>query len=301
MLDEIPKFYADIINQIIRHIDDDTSTGHIPQPIFLIGSSGSGKTTIVYDLISRLRDKGFDKNIQVFDGKQFFSSIELIKTIEGNEDKGDAVIIKGKDRRRIVVVDDIDFLFNRSSFDDQYILRNYLYQSDAPILIATLSQVNDALADYRAPFFEGVRIIYVPALNSILESLEPTERWQRMLRLLEYLPPVIRSVKIATDIINISDNPDNDLKELLNMYEPVYRSRFISLPVTSQKIMIALANSDGPLTRSQLRELTGISSGTLSPYLQQLSQIREIRKMESEKRGSPYEINDKLFKLWLSK
>ncbi|MDE6813432.1 MAG: hypothetical protein K2J28_06340, partial [Duncaniella sp.] len=65
--------------------------------------------------------------------------------------------------------------------------------------------------------------------------------------------------------------------------------------------MIALANSDGPLTRSQLRELTGISSGTLSPYLQQLSQIREIRKMESEKRGSPYEINDKLFKLWLSK
>ena len=85
------------------------------------------------------------------------------------------------------------------------------------------------------------------------------------------------------------------------MYEPVYRSRFTSLPVTSQKIMIALANADAPLTRSKLREITGISSGTLSPYLQQLIQMLEIRKMESEKRGSPYEINDKLFKLWLSK
>ncbi|MDE6824817.1 MAG: AAA family ATPase [Duncaniella sp.] len=301
MLAEINAKYNSTVEQIMHHIDADKSTGHIPQPIFLIGSPGAGKTTLLNELTVRLKDKGWERHLQFFDGKRFFNSKDLIKAIE-ERDHYENVLTEERDVcRRVVIVDDIDFLFQRSSFDDQYILRNYLYQPDSPLLIGTLSQVNDALADYRAPFFEGVRIIYVPSLDTVIGSLDTSEESQRVMRLLEYLPPVIRSLKIATDIISISDTPANDLQELVSLYEPIYRSRFTSLPVTSQKIMIALANSDGPLTRSQLRELTGISSGTLSPYLQQLSQIREIRKMESEKRGSPYEINDKLFKLWLSK
>ena len=303
ILHNMLNIFEQTLSHMMLHIEAEKSVGHIPQPLFLIGSFGSGKTTLLIELARRLRENGWGESVQLLDGKEFFSSNDIIKAIEGTDYDGTRPLKGNGDRRRIVIIDDLDFFFNRSPFDDQYLLRNYLYQPEAPMLIAAVPKISEALADYKAPFFEGVRTIYIPAItqDSLSETLNlPEEKAKRLSALLAYLPPVIRSVKIACDIIDRSDWPDNDLKELSTLSAPIYRARFDSLPAYSQKILISLSKSATPLNLSQLRELISAPAGSLSPYLQQLVQDNTIRKTDPEKRGTPYEITDKLFKLWLS-
>lgn len=278
-----------IIKQILRYIADENNTDHIPQPMFIIGSTGSGKSTLLRCLYTDLVNNGWSGLLHIFDGKQFFCSQDIIDATETS------MPYDGK--RRIVIIDDLDFYFNRSSFDDQYRLRSYLSHESAPLLITSMSGVNDALADYKAPFFEGVRIIYIPPFNPVLK---PTTESERLKKLLEYLPPVIRSFKIASDIIAKSDSAESDLNELLNLNAPLYRDKLERQPVYSQRILYAIANTERPATLSELREATGLPSGTLSTYLRHLTRSRDIKKTESKKIGSPYYICDPLFKLWLS-
>lgn len=290
-----------IIQRILRYVDEDRGTDHIPQPIFVVGSWGAGKSSLLRSLATRLENTDNTGKIQIFDGKQFFSSRDIIRAIEG-EDYDGCTLSCGSSERRMVMIDDLDYFFNRCSFDDQYQLRNYLNNESAPLLIATISEVGDSLADYKAPFFEGVRLIYIPPLDrTMVETMNLSSEIQKRLNiLLEYLPPVMRSLKMALDILAVSENEDTDLKELLDRVSQSYRLKLESIPVNSQKILYSLAGSDKPLTLSDMRGRTGLAAGILSTYLRQLVMSGEIRKTASEKKGTPYEMRDHLFKLWLS-
>lgn len=117
---------------------------------------------------------------------------------------------------------------------------------------------------------------------------------------MEYLPTVIGSLKIASGIVLLSDDPKDDLRELIGRFAPFYRIKFKDMPVYTQKVLYALSRYAAPMTLSELRESTGLSSGILSTYLRQLVVSGEIRKTEPGKRGTPYEICDRLFSVWLS-
>lgn len=302
MLELTGDIYSRSIDQILRYVDDEKVDNRIPQPMFIIGSRGAGKSTYINQLIARLKEDGWTDRLHVFDGKQFFNSDDIILAIERSDSDNHNLHKPQNDiSRRIVIIDDLDYFFNRSSLDDQYILRNYLNNEKAPLLIATLSEVSESLTDYRAPFFEGVRTIYLPTINSVLESIGDTnEDTGRLLALLEYMPPVIRSIKIASEIIALSDDPKNDLKELISRVAPHYRAKLENMPVYTQKILYALAKYNKPATLSDIRGLTGLPSSTLSTYLRQLTLSGELKKDTPEKRGASYELKDKLFNLWLS-
>ncbi|MBD5323795.1 MAG: AAA family ATPase [Bacteroides sp.] len=292
---------AKTLQQIKRYISDDNNLEHIPQPMFIIGSDGSGKSTLLYQLIEQLDMEGWENRVHFFDGKQFFNSQDIIGAMEQacqttDRSKGETHDLK----RQIVIIDDIDFFFARSDFNNQYELRNYLNREEAPLLIASASKISENLADYQAPFFEGVRVVYVPSIKRIPSIMGTKEEGERLENLLQYLPPVVRSVKTAKEIIALSDNPDNDLPELVKRGESLYKLKLGNLPVNSQKILYAIANSPGAASLSELKDMTGLPSGTLSTYLLMLVKSGDIHKTDTAKRGAPYEINDKLFRLWLS-
>lgn len=297
------KFVQDIaesiIQKIIRYVHDDGSLGHIPQPLFIVGSSGAGKTSMITMLTTALKSKSYDGNIMTFDGRQFFDTADIIRAIENDNDNGKT---ESRPKRNIVIIDDVDYYLTRSSFDDQYRLRNYLNRENSPLLIGTISRVGESLTDYDAPFFEGVRLVYIPPVDNLLlaETDIPSETYDRLTSLLEYLPPVVRSYKVASDIVGVSDSADTDLRELLYRYSPIYRERIDRLPVYSQKILFELANAEKPVNLSELRDLTNLPAGTLSTYLRQLVNTGIIKKIDPDKRGTPYEIRDNLFKKWLS-
>ena len=288
-----------IIQKIIRYVNDDISISHIPQPLFIVGSSGAGKTTLIAMLSTTLKSNGHFGNIMIFDGRQFFGSTDIIEAIKNNTD---ALKPERLPKRNIVIIDDLDFYFTRTSFDDQYRLRNYLNTESSPLLIATISRVGEWLTDYNAPFFEGVRLVYIPPVdNSFLAHAGlPSETHDRLTSLLEYLPPVVRSYKVASDIVAVSESADLDLNELLSRFAPMYRVKMDEMPLYSQKILYTLANAEKPINLSELRNLTALPAGTLSTYLRQLVNSGIIRKVNPDKRGTPYEIRDNLFRKWLS-
>lgn len=84
------------------------------------------------------------------------------------------------------------------------------------------------------------------------------------------------------------------------MYSSSYREKLEKLPVNSQKIIMCLAQSDGPMTLTDISQQTMTPGGILSTYIRQMIKNKIIRKTEKPKRRTPYEISDPLFKLWLS-
>lgn len=303
MMAPVTEIEKNIIQRILRHVAEDLNPDRIPQPMLIAGSEGSGKSSLLQSLANSLANNDTTATLPIFDGKQFFSSRDIIGAIEehGTENKID-IDNKTEKIRRIVMIDDLDYYFKRSDFDDQYLLRSYLNKETAPLLIATISGIDASLADYKAPFFEGVRLVYVPALSiSTIDKMDiSSDKKRRIATLMEYLPPVVRSLKTASNIVEISEDQDNDLKELVSSMAPQYRAKLENLPVYSQKILYSLANSDSPQKLSDLRVLTGLDAGILSTYLRQLLKSEDIRKTSPEKRGTPYQLSDRLFKLWLA-
>ena len=110
---------AQTVQQILRYIWDENTPGRIQQPMFIMGNDGSGKTTLLRNLVSDLGGMDQSYRIQIFDGKQFFCSRDIIRAIEG-EGCDENLISNNSNSgsRRIVIIDDLDFFFRRSSFDD---------------------------------------------------------------------------------------------------------------------------------------------------------------------------------------
>lgn len=292
----------EIAKLIERYAEEEKDMEHIPQPIILVGSSGTGKTTIINLLASLFENKGMSNRFHVFDGKRFFCSKDIVLAIEKSIPDGSLLTDDNNFQRRIAIIDNLDYYFKRSSFDDQYRLRSYLNRESAPLLIATIEVIGNSLADYRAPFFEGIRLIYVPAFEvSLLKRMNLSDdKRARIASLMTYMPPTVRSFKIASDVVSASDSMASDMTELLNRVNPSYRILLERLPVNSQKILIALANSEQPASLSELRILTGMQAGILSSYLRQLAKSGIIRKTDPCQHGAPYEVLDRLFRLWLS-
>lgn len=287
------------ITKIRQYVSENTRIDHIPQPLFVMGEYGTGKSTLLKKLVSELgENRGYD--VRLYDGRQFFASTDIISAIEKSEDTG--IVMEKSPVRPIVLIDDIDYYLKRSSFEDQYLLRNYLNSDFSPLLVASISAIDKSLSDYNAPFFEGVRILYIPAFETNDISVEnlTQETKNRIEALMEFLPPVVGSFKMASEIVSLSSNRDADINALIERFDHIYRTKFESLPAYSQKILYSIANSDGAVELSKLRTLTDLPAGILSPYLRQLVKEGCLRKMSTKKRNVPYAINDKLFKLWLS-
>lgn len=297
------RFENDIVNKIYSFTKDELLYRNIPQPIFVVGSHGAGKSSIMKLLEETVIRNGLSHGLKVLNGKHFFNSQDIIHAIEGIHYDGSRDIENDAQfERKIVLIDDIDFYFKRSTYENQYLLRNYLNQESAPLLIASVSNIDDYLGDYKAPFFEGVRLVYIPPFEtSIVDNMDiPKEKKARIISLMKLQPPVVRSLKNSSDIVAQSSNSQEDYIELINRAAPLYRWRLQNLPINSQRILHTLANMEKPSTLSELRVYTGLASGVLSTYLRQLVKSGDIRKIHPGRRGEPYEIKDKLFKLWLS-
>lgn len=283
-----------ILDEILFHITRELDEKSIPQPVLIIGQWGSGKTYLLNEIIDTIKS---DRHVPVIqlDGTGLFSSEQIIDSADSH--------LKQTDDRRILVIDDMDFYLTKSHYDDQYKLRNYLNNENAPLLIGTSSSIPDAITDYKAPFFEGLKIIYIPPVNINELSDIPADKdtSDRIKHLLSYMPRVIRSVMIARDIVSVSRNREEDISKLLNIYSPFYRTQFESIPLNSQKIVSSLAEGQAPMNIGELSEKTQTESGILSTYLRQLNKSRIIKKTSNVKRGAKYELTDPLFKLWLSR
>lgn len=145
----------DVFEGVIAEIDRNNGSV-IPQPVMIIGPDGSGKTTLLSRILEYGKDRG--RPTAWIDGRSLFCSEDIIlKVVDRNAS--------------IVLIDDMDFYLTRCSYEEQYRLRRFLFNEGAPMLIACVSKVLPALTDYEAPFFEGMRHLYInPVSQDIINE-----------------------------------------------------------------------------------------------------------------------------------
>jgi GTPase SAR1 family protein len=280
----ISTFIANTValNAICGEIDSNIGSS-IPQPVLVIGQEGSGKTTLFRRLITKYPSLHF----VWIDGRFIFSSTDIIEQVSGDS---------------ILIIDNLDYFFDRCSYEEQFRLRRFIYNEGAPMMIASVSKLIPALTEYKAPFFEGLKKIHLPPItDGDLKQIFSDDSIDRALTMFNFVQPTINSVKIISNIIEAGGNPKEDMYYLLSYYSIIYRNTYNSMPTNSQHILNILCNSEKDMTVPDIREASGLTSGILTPYLKSLKGKGLITKDSSVKRSTKYFIKDPLFRIWLKK
>ena len=284
---------SNINDKIFNIILSDINKGihsEIPQPIVIVGVDGSGKSTLLRQLYNATVQSGH--SAVWIDGRSIFSVKDILSHTTGIESNS------------VIFIDDIDFFFTRCSYNEQYELRSLLYNEGAPMLIGTVEKILPAFSEYKAPFFEGLKFIYIPPVtlygNSGVLFSNPKEN-ERAQKLLQLLPKTIRSVNIIRNIIHNSSNAKLDVTMLISEFDSKYKQIYQSLPTYSQQILSAIGNTLAPgQLLSDIRETTGLPTSVLSIYLRNLCTAGILTVDKSMKKGYKYAIKDPLFGEWLS-
>ena len=272
-------------NAVISEIDSN-SVSSIPQPVMIIGQDGAGKTTLLKRIYNS--DICREKSKVWIDGRTVFCSDDIISKAEHTE-------------ASILFIDDMDFYLTRCSYGEQFRLRRFIYNEGAPMIIGTVSKVLPALIEYEAPFFEGLKNVYIfPISSDNIIQLFDERDIARAFALMNLLPPTIRSVEIVYNIINLNDIPGKDIDILVSMFSYKYRNTYQSLPTNSQHILNAFESGNSAMTIPELRDKTGLPTNVPTAYLRTLDSSDIIKVDKSIKRNTKYSMKDPLFQLWLT-
>lgn len=282
-----PSCNEAVFKAILQDLEKDAK-GRIGQPQLIVGSFGSGKTTIMRQLYDAVCSDSVLKPVWI-DGRTVFSTDEILV---GNEVP-----------RSVLFVDDFNYYLQRVSSPQQYVLRGALSQKDAPILIASVPAIMPQLSNYGSAFFEGFRIHYLQPVSDdelrlIIDGTE--SQYERARALMAYLPKTPSAALMTRGIIMGSKSKSEDISILVKRMSALYQFKFDNLPPQQQRIMCALAGEDLGINLSALRDKTGQEASMLSPYITQMLDRGIITKEVKSTRGGVYRIADKVFSLWLN-
>lgn len=187
----------------------------IAQPNLIIGEKGSGKTSLLKRMYFSIENSTKWLKPVFIDGKSLFSTDDIWKFCSQQDDSC----------RTVLLIDNVQYYFERIDNTEQYNLRGKLNKAGAPILIATADKVLPAFTCYESAFFEGFKISYIRPLvvtdYSIFVGYEAD--MTRLENLMSYLPKTPRSVQIAAKIIEDSASPEMDIMLLLDYFSFYYQ------------------------------------------------------------------------------
>ena len=280
------------------------------QPNLIVGESGSGKTFLMKRLYGRIKDDMGNMLFPiVIDGKSLFCNDDiwnqcaLYINVEVGNDCFES-ILKWQEinsKRVVLLVDNIQYYFERTDNTEQYGLRGKLSRGGAPIIIASSEMVLPAFTQYNAAFFDGFKINYLKPLSisNVNEITNGIYDIKRLENVMSYLPKTIRSMFIAVEILDKSNDTSNDLVYLSDYFFSYFKEKYDTTSMQMQRILSALSQADSGLSLSEIREITRQENGKISPYLKLMADQKIIGKESKSLRGGIYSIKDPLFKLWL--
>lgn len=263
----------------------------IAQPNLIIGEDGSGKTSLLKRMYFGIENSGKQLKPVFIEGKELFSTDDIWKFCPLQDDSC----------RTVLLIDNIQYYFERTDNTEQYNLRGKLNKAGAPILIATSDKVLPAFTDYESAFFEGLKISYIRPLAVTDYSMFVGNETDmtRLENLMSYLPKTPRSVQIAAKIIEDSASPETDIMLLIDNFSFYYQAKYDDYVVQIQRILSVIARAENGVSLQEIRQMTGQDNGKISPYLKLMADRKIIDKTSKTQRGGIYTIADPLFRLWL--
>lgn len=299
------EIFSSLFDYIVKE-----EPGKTAQPHLIVGESGSGKTY----LLKRLQDKVGKETSTVFpiliDAKALFSTEDIwlhcVRQLEltvSSADGFDDIMLwqKTHARRVVLLIDNIQYYFNRTDNAAHYNLRGKLNKPGAPVLIATINEVSAFVTDYKAAFFDGFKTLYIRPINTDETVIAFKQSFDKNIFdfLWKYVPKTIRSLRIISSILKESSNMDTALIKLIDCFYPYYQNKYDSYPLQIQRLLSVLATSDDGMSLRDIREKTKQDNGKISPYLKIMTDQKLIERISKTQRGAKYKIVDSLFSLWL--
>lgn len=323
----------------------------VPQHIIMIGQRGMGKTSLLLriavelkkephnlkfiplqypeeqyniDRLSKFWLNSLDALADALDleGKKELSQ-EIDKEIESLIQSNPPEVypifqkwIKKIDRLPVLMVDNLNLIFDKISTEDQHRFRAILMSSGAPILIGASATSIKQTTDYGEPFYDAFQIKYLKKL-SLDESIEVLKNLAqitgkplhatfaknrgRIATFHQLTGGTPRTLSMLFPLISdgFSDEIQNDLDAILDIITPLYKARFEELSDQMQVIMDAIALHWDPIDLEQIRNITQLENAKLSPQLKRLMDVGWIQKSNPKKgKGKLYEVSERFFNVW---
>jgi len=330
----------------------------IPQHIIIIGQRGMGKTLLLYRLGVELRKSPNNKKFIPLNypeeqynidrlSKFWLNSLKALIDALDTENQTDLADqleneleelntetrsnasdmyqifqswINKIDRCPVLLVDNLNLIFNNISTDEQHKLRANLMTKSAPILIGASAVTIQDTIEYGAPFYDAFLIqkLYKIKLeesikilknlgrltgkikeNEIAERL--TKNKGRIATLHQLTGGTPRTLSMLFPLISdgFSEDIQTDLHAIMDMITPLYKARFEELSTQMQIVLDAIALNWDPASIEQLRKITQLTNAQLSPQLKRLVDVGWLNKLKSNKsKGDLYEISERFFNVW---
>lgn len=259
------------------------------QSISIVGQPGSGKTFFLNRIYQWLNDQN-NFNTILLDGRSMFSNRDIEASIEQS----------AYNRRLILLIDDIQYYFQRTLREEHYQLRGSLNRANGPMIICTSNVVLPYFTSYQEAFFEAFDIQYLfPPLPNFELTLFNQKEESRAKELLNYLPKTWRSLYLTKEIIKSNSNPEMDLHLLCDIKTPEYRSWFSNLSTITQRVILSASRLEMPFNLKSLSQISGLPNTSLPPYLNKM--VKEgIFIRTSTVKNSKYQFSDPLLPIWLN-
>lgn len=223
---------------------------------------------------------------------------------------------KSTGRRPVLLVDNLQLLFERIDEQEQHALRELLMRPSSPILVGT-SPTPPQTGSYTAPFYDHFKIHYLRPLDEgemrklLVHLADVAQRDDVRQRVLQHPGrlPVLRQLTGGNPRTTLTlfflyaedfaPTVFGDLEGLLDRVTPLYKARFEELTPQQQVIASAIANHWDPITAVALGHVTGLPAGTISSQLDRLQKLGVIERTElyGDVRIG-YQLAERFFNIW---
>ena len=223
--------------------------------------------------------------------------------------------LKAKERKIVLLIDNIDGLLGKLKEKEQRHLREILLTSSSFRIIGGSTRMIEQHFDYGKPFYEFFKIIKLQGLNQeesirFLLSIGTDTQKIKMQRVIDETPSrvetlrqltggVPRTLVVLFDIFIEDDGTVfDDLLKVLDEATPLYKHRMDDLPPMLQDIVHTIAmNWDGMMTKD-IAKKTRLESKVVSAQLKQLTDKYQITEAESIGKNKIYKIKERFFNIW---
>lgn len=218
--------------------------------------------------------------------------------------------------RPVLLVDNIQLMFERLPVVQQHALREVLMRAGGPVLIAASPHPVLETQDYGAPFYDLFKThwlspLSVEEMRELLVELAKMQGRGDIATRIAAQPGRLQTLHLLTGgnpraavllfhlyAEGLSSNVYADLEGVLDLVTPLYKARFEELAPQMQVVAAALAEEWDPCTARQLADLTSLPITQISPQLHRLEKLGFIESVALARGDQGWQIAERLFNLW---
>ncbi len=225
--------------------------------------------------------------------------------------------VEATGRRPVLLVDNLQLVFERLDNVEQHFLRELLMRAGCPLLVGASPSPPPESQDYGAAFYDHFKVHYLRPLELaemkaiMLHLAAASGRDAVRARVLQHperltvLHQLIGGNPRATVTLFLLYAEDfapsvfDDLENLLDRVTPLCKARIEELSDQQQVLVSAIAGHWSPITSRVLSEATGLALNQISPQLDRLEKTGFVEKVELyDEARAGYQITDRFFNIW---